>query len=238
MPSTRTLVLLSMAVLMGCATEKSATEKPQTGHRAGLRPDDRLDEVPPCPCGGSGRAGNGERDPRPGRVLDHRNGDLLRPLRSGRRPRTSMPGKPASPDRSSFPSAATWPLRLTRPSPPRTTSPPPAPRRTSPSFVQSLKSGGAYVNVHTAACKPGRSAGKSPDRFVHDARCDPFSARPAVRTDARDALRGAPRRSPLRRGHRRLRPRPRGDERNDDGQCRPQGEWEDLCNARPWRFWS
>ena len=59
MPSTRTLFPLSLAVLMGCATEKSAAEKPPAVSPPAIKNFALTpgDEVPPCPAGGPGAQG-------------------------------------------------------------------------------------------------------------------------------------------------------------------------------------
>ena len=163
MPSTRTLFLLSLAVLMGCATEKSAAEKPAAVNPPAIKNFGltTTDEVPTCPAAGQVAQGtaNVTLAPDDSSLTATVNYSGL----SG--PATAAhihAGKPESPGRWSFRSAVTSPLRSTRPSPPRITSPPPMLRPDFPSFVQSLKSGGAYLNVHSAACKPRRSAGQIP----------------------------------------------------------------------------
>ena len=163
MPSTRTLFPLSLAVLMGCATEKSAAEKPPAVSPPAIKNFALTpgDEVPPCPAGGPGAQGtaNVTLSPDESSVTATVNySGLSGPatvahLHAGKAGVAGPVVLPFSGDLSS-------PINKTFTAADYVAAPNAPPD--FPSFVQSLKSGGAYVNVHTAACKPGEIRGQIP----------------------------------------------------------------------------
>ena len=163
MPSTRTLFPLSLAVLMGCATEKSAAEKPPAVSPPAIKNFALTpgDEVPPCPAGGPGAQGtaNVTLSPDESSLTATVNySGLSGPatvahLHAGKAGVAGPVVLPFSGDLSS-------PINKTFTAADYVAAPNAPPD--FPSFVQSLKSGGAYVNVHTAACKPGEIRGQIP----------------------------------------------------------------------------
>jgi len=163
MPSTRMLFLLSLTALMGCATEKSAAEKPPAANPPAIKNFGltTTDEVPPCAAAGPGAQGtaNVTLSPDESSLTATVNySGLSGPVtvahihagKAGVAGPVVLPfsGDLASPINKTF-TAADY---VAAPSAPPD----------FPSFVQSLKSGGAYLNVHTAACKPGEIRGQIP----------------------------------------------------------------------------
>jgi len=162
MSTTRMLLLLSLA-LVGCATEKAATEKTTAAEKPGAKSFDLTTsaEVPPCPAAGPGAKGTSNVTLAPDdsslTVLVTYSG-LSGPVtaghihagKAGEAGPVVLPfgGDLSSPYSKTF-TAADYVAA--------TGAPP-----DFPSFVQTLKAGGAYVNVHTAACKPGEIRGQIP----------------------------------------------------------------------------
>ncbi|HVP59272.1 MAG TPA: CHRD domain-containing protein [Myxococcaceae bacterium] len=158
MPSNRTLVLLSLAMLMGCATEKSASEKPLGVKTFALTPGE---EVPPCAAAGAGAQGSGNVTVSP----DESSLTATVSYSGLSGPATAAhihAGKPgvAGPVVLPFSGDLTSPINKTF------TAADYVAAQGAPAdfagFVQALKSGGAYVNLHTAACKPGEIRGQIP----------------------------------------------------------------------------
>ena len=163
MPSTRTLFLLTLAVLMGCATEKSAAEKPAAANPPAIKNFALTagEEVPPCPGGGPGAQGtaNVALSPDESSLTATVNySGLSGPATAGH----IHAGKAgvAGPVVLPFSGDLGSPINRTFTAADYVAAPNAPPD--FPSFVQSLKSGGAYVNVHTAACKPGEIRGQIP----------------------------------------------------------------------------
>ena len=160
MQSTRTLFLLSLVVLMGCATEKPA-EKPASVTPPAIKNFALTagDEVPPCAAAGQGAQGQGNVTLSPDEsslTATVNYSGLSGPVtaahihtgNAGVAGPVVLPfgGDLSSPINKSF-TAADY------------VAAPGAPPD-FPSFVRSLKSGGAYLNIHTAACKPGEIRGQ------------------------------------------------------------------------------
>ena len=163
MPSTRTLFLLSLAVLMGCATEKSATEKapavsPPVIKNFGLTTSD---EVPVCPAAASGAQGTGNvtLSPDESSLTATVNYSGLSGPATAAHIHAGKAGA-AGPVVLPFSGDLTSPINRTFTAADYVAAPNAPPDFAS--FVQSLKTGGAYVNVHTAACKPGEIRGQVP----------------------------------------------------------------------------
>ena len=158
MPSTRTLVLLSLVSLMGCATEKSAAEKPPGIKNFALTTGE---EVPPCAAAGGGAQGGGNVTLAPDEsslTATVNYSGLSGPatvahIHAGK---TGVAGPVVLP----FSGDLTSPFSKTFTAADYVAAPGAPPDFGS--FVQALKSGGAYVNVHTAACKPGEIRGQIP----------------------------------------------------------------------------
>lgn len=154
----RALILLSLAGLAGCATEKAAAEKPPAVKNFALTPGE---ETPPCPAAAPGGQGMANVTVAPdgssltatvnysglsgpvtaahihsgaagvaGPVVLPFKGELTSPFSKTFTEADYVVGSGAPPDFKSF--------------------------------VESMKAGGAYVNVHTAACKPGEIRGQIP----------------------------------------------------------------------------
>jgi len=163
MPSTRAPFLLVLAVVMGCATEKSATEKslpatPPVIKNFGLTTGD---EVPVCPAAATGAQGTGNVTLSPDEsslTATINYSGLSGPatvahIHAGKVGVAGPVVLPFSGDLSS-------PINKTFTAADYVAAPNAPPDFAS--FVQSLKTGGAYVNVHTAACKPGEIRGQIP----------------------------------------------------------------------------
>ena len=163
MPITRTLFLLSLAVLMGCATEKSATEKapavgPPVVKNFGLTTGG---EVPVCPAAASGAQGTGNvtLSPDESSLTATVNYSGLSGPATAAHVHAGKAGV-AGPVVLPFSGDLTSPINKTFTAADYVAAPNAPPDFAS--FVQSLKTGGAYVNVHTAACKPGEIRGQIP----------------------------------------------------------------------------
>lgn len=162
MPSTRTLFLLSLVVLMGCAAEKAA-EKPAAVNPPAVKSFALTpgDEVPPCPAAAPGAQGTANVTLSPDEssltaTVNH--SGLSGPataahIHAGKAGVAGPVVLPFSGDLSS-------PMNKTFTAADYVAAPTAPPD--FPSFIQSLKSGGAYINVHTAACKPGEIRGQIP----------------------------------------------------------------------------
>ena len=158
MPNTRTLVLLSLALLMGCATEKSAAGKPPGIKNFALTPGE---EVPPCAAAVAGAQGSGNVTLSPDEssltatvTYSGLSGPVTAAhIHSGKAGAAGPVVLPISGDLTSpFTKTFTAADYVAAPGAPADFA----------SFVQALKGGGAYVNVHTAACKPGEIRGQIP----------------------------------------------------------------------------
>jgi hypothetical protein len=157
------LLLLSLA-LVGCATEKAATEKTTAAEKPGGAKSFDLTtaaSVPPCPAAGPGAKGTGNVTLAPDgaslTVVVTYSGlsgpvtaSHLHAGKAGEAGPVVLPfgGDLSSPYSKTF-TAADYVAAAGAPP-------------DFPSFIQSLKAGGAYVNVHTAACKPGEIRGQIP----------------------------------------------------------------------------
>ena len=163
MPSTRTLFLLSLAVLMGCATEKSAAEKPAAANPPAIKNFALTagEEVPPCPAAGPGAQGtaNVTLSPDESSLTATVNYSGLSGPATAAHIHAGKAGV-AGPVVLPFSGDLSSPINKTFTAADYVAAPNAPPD--FPSFVQSLKSGGAYVNVHTAACKPGEIRGQIP----------------------------------------------------------------------------
>ena len=162
MPSTRTLFLLSLVVLMGCAAEKAA-EKPAAANppaikNLALTPGD---EVPPCPAAAPGAQGTATvtLSPDESSLTATVNYSGLSGPATAAHIHAGKAGV-AGPVVLPFGGDLSSPINKTSTAADYVAAPNAPPD--FPSFVQSLKSGGAYVNVHTAACKPGEIRGQIP----------------------------------------------------------------------------
>ena len=162
MPSTRTLFLLSLAVLMGCAAEKAA-EKPAAVNPPAIKNFALTpgDEVPPCPAGAPGSQGtaNVALSPDESSLTATVNYSGLSGPATAAHIHAGKAGV-AGPVVLPFGGDLSSPINKTFTAADYVAAPNAPPD--FPSFVQSLKSGGAYVNVHTAACKPGEIRGQIP----------------------------------------------------------------------------
>ena len=160
---TRTLVLLSMVALMGCASGKSA-EKPPDGPPARTFGLTTGDETPPCPAAGPAAQGIAS-------VALAPDGSSLGVTVSY----SGLSGPPTAAHVHAGKAGVAGPVvlpftgELTSPFSKTFTAADYVAAQGAPpdfaTFVQSLKSagsGGAYVNVHTAACKPGEIRGQLP----------------------------------------------------------------------------
>ena len=162
MSSNRMLFPLGLAVLMGCATEKSA-EKPPAVNAPVIKNValTTSDEVPVCPAASPGAQGTANV------VLSPDESSITTTVTysglSG--PATAAhihAGKTgvAGPVVLPFSGDLSSPINKTFTAADYVAAPNAPPDFAS--FVQSLKAGGAYVNVHTAACKPGEIRGQIP----------------------------------------------------------------------------
>ena len=163
MPSTRTPFLLVLVVVMGCATEKSATEKPSAASPPAIKNFGLTtgDEVPVCPAAASGAQGTGNVTlaPDDSSVTVTVNYSGLSGPATAAHVHVGKPGV-AGPVVLPFKGDLSSPMNKTFTAADYVAAPN-APAD-FPSFVQSLKNGDAYVNVHTAACKPGEIRGQIP----------------------------------------------------------------------------
>ena len=161
MPSTRTLFPLSLAVLMGCATEKSAAEKPPAVSPPAIKNFALTpgDEVPPCPAGGPGAQGtaNVTLSPDESSLTATVNYSGLSGPATVAHLHAGKAGV-AGPVVLPFSGDLTSPFTKTFTAADYVAAPGAPPDFAS--FVQTLKAGGAYVNVHAAACKPGEIRGQ------------------------------------------------------------------------------
>jgi hypothetical protein len=162
MPSTRTPFLLSLVALMGCATEKPA-EKPAAAAPPAIRNFGltTADEVPVCPAAAPGAQGTGSIALSP----DESSITATVTYSGLSGPATAAhihAGKAgvAGPVVLPFSGDLGSPINRTFTAADYVAAPGAPPDFAS--FVQTLKSGGAYVNVHTAACKPGEIRGQIP----------------------------------------------------------------------------
>ena len=163
MPSTRTLFLLSLAVLMSCATEKSATDKPPAVSppvikNFGLTTSD---EVPVCPAAASGAQGTGNvtLSPDESSLTATVNYSGLSGPVTAAHIHSGAAGV-AGPVVLPFTGELTSPFSKTFTEADYVVGSGAPPDFKS--FMESMKAGGAYVNVHTAACKPGEIRGQIP----------------------------------------------------------------------------
>lgn len=162
MQSTRTLFLLGLVVLMGCATEKAA-EKPAAMSPPAIKNLALTagDEVPPCSAAGPGAQGqaNVTLSPDESSVIATVNySGLSGPVTAAHihAGNTGVAGPVVLP----FGGDLSSPINKTFTAADYVAAPNAPPD--FPSFIKSLKSGGAYLNVHTAACKPGEIRGQIP----------------------------------------------------------------------------
>jgi hypothetical protein len=163
MPSTRTPFLLVLAVVMGCATEKSATEKPAATSPPAIKNFGLTtsDEVPVCPAAAPGAQGTGNVTiaPDDSSITVTVNYSGLSGPATAAHVHAGKPGV-AGPVVLPFKGDLNSPINKTFTSADYVAAPNAPPD--FPSFVQSLKNGEAYVNVHSAACKPGEIRGQIP----------------------------------------------------------------------------
>jgi len=162
MPSTRTLFLLSLAALMGCATDKPA-EKPAAASPPAIRNFGVTtgDEVPPCTAAAPGAQGTGSvaLSPDESSITATVNYSGLSGPATAAHLHAGKAGV-AGPVVLPFSGDLSSPINKTFTAADYVAAPNAPPDFAS--FVQTLKSGGAYVNVHTAACKPGEIRGQIP----------------------------------------------------------------------------
>lgn len=163
MPSIRTPFLLCLAVLMGCATEKSAAEKPPAANAPVIKNValTSSDEVPVCPAAAQGSQGTANVVVAPDEssiTVTVTYSGLSGPVTAAH----VHAGKPgvAGPVVLPFSGDLSSPFTKTFTAADYVAAPGAPPD--FPSFIQALKTGGAYVNVHTAACKPGEIRGQIP----------------------------------------------------------------------------
>ncbi|HET9157230.1 MAG TPA: CHRD domain-containing protein [Myxococcaceae bacterium] len=162
MPSTRTLFLLSLAALMGCATDKPA-EKPAAANPPAIKNFGLTtsDEVPPCAAAAPGAQGMASvaLSPDESSITTTVNYSGLSGPATVAHIHAGKPGV-AGPVVLPFSGDLSSPINKTFTAADYVAAPGAPPDFAS--FVQTLKSGGAYVNVHTAACKPGEIRGQIP----------------------------------------------------------------------------
>jgi len=155
MSAARVFAVSSLAVLLGCATEKPAAEK-GPGYDVALTPGA---ETPPCSAAGPGAAGTTKVSLAPDGssitatvTYSGLSGDV-----TGAHIHSGQPGV-AGPVVLPFSGPFTSPFSKTFTAADyKAAEGAPA---DFPAFVSALRSGGAYVNVHTAACKPGEIRGQ------------------------------------------------------------------------------
>ena len=162
MPSTRTLFLLSLAALMGCATDKPA-EKPAAASPPAIRNFGLTtgDEVPQCAAAAPGAQGTGSvaLSPDESSITATVNYSGLSGPATAAHLHAGKAGV-AGPVVLPFSGDLSSPINKTFTAADYVAAPSAPPDFAS--FVQTLKGGGAYVNVHTAACKPGEIRGQIP----------------------------------------------------------------------------
>jgi len=159
MSTARALAVLSVLMLMGCATEKPATAAAAATATTFSVPLTTDAEVPQCAAAGPGAKGTAEIAVAPDdssitATVTHSglSGDAtaahIHAGAVGVAGPVVLPfsGSLASPFSKTFTSADY-------------VAAPGAPAD-FPSFVKSLRAGDAYLNVHTAACKPGEIRGQ------------------------------------------------------------------------------
>jgi CHRD domain-containing protein len=155
MTAARALILSSLAVLLGCATEKAAAPAPKT-YDVALTPGA---EVPVCPAAAQGGQGRATVAVAPDDssitvtvTYSGLSGDLTAAhLHAGAAGVSGPVVLPFSgPFSSPFSKTFTAADYVAAPNAPPDFA----------SFLTMLKSGGAYINLHTAACKPGEIRGQ------------------------------------------------------------------------------
>ena len=155
MTATRVLAMSSLAVLVGCATEKPAAIK-TASYNVALTPGV---EVPVCPAAGAGATGTANVVIAPDDssvtvtvTYSGLSGDVTAAhVHTGA---AGTAGPVALPFSAPFPSPFTKTF-----TPASYVAAPNAPPDFA-SFLVALRSGGTYLNVHTAACKPGEIRGQ------------------------------------------------------------------------------
>jgi len=156
MTAARALILSSLAVLLGCATEKSAAAPTPKTFDVPLT---TAAEVPVCASAGPGATGNATIAIAPDdssitATVTHSglSGDATAAhIHAGA---AGVAGPVVLP----FSAPLTSPFTKTFTAADYVAAPNAPPD--FPSFLTLLKSGGAYLNVHTAACKPGEIRGQ------------------------------------------------------------------------------
>jgi hypothetical protein len=156
MTAARALILSSLAVLLGCATEKSAAAPAPKTFDVPLT---TAAEVPVCAATGPGATGKATiviapDDSSITATVTHSglSGDVTAAhIHAGA---AGVAGPVVLP----FSAPLTSPFTKTFTAADYVAAPNAPPD--FPSFLALLKSGGAYVNVHTAACKPGEIRGQ------------------------------------------------------------------------------
>jgi hypothetical protein len=162
MQSTRTLFLSCLVVLMGCATDKAA-EKPAAVSAPAIKNFALTagDEVPVCAAAAPGAQGqaNVTVSPDESSVIATVNYSGLSGPVTAAHIHAGNVGV-AGPVVLPFGGDLSSPINKTFTAGDYVAAPNAPPD--FPSFIKSLKSGGAYLNVHTAACKPGEIRGQIP----------------------------------------------------------------------------
>lgn len=152
----RALILSSLAVLLGCATEKTATAPTTKTFDVALT---TAAEVPVCPSAAPGATGRATVAIAPDDssitttvTYSGLSGDVTAAhIHAGA---AGVSGPVVLP----FSAPLASPLTKTFTAADYVAAPNAPPD--FPSFMTTLKSGGAYINVHTAACKPGEIRGQ------------------------------------------------------------------------------
>ena len=154
----RALILLSLAGLAGCATEKAAAEKPPAVKNFALTPGE---ETPPCPAAAAAAQGmaNVTVAPDGSSVTATVNYSGLSGPVTAAHIHSGAAGV-AGPVVLPFTGELTSPFSKTFTEADYVVGSGAPPDFKS--FMESMKAGGAYVNVHTAACKPGEIRGQIP----------------------------------------------------------------------------